>query len=89
MEEQEQTLFDQYEKETWHRVLVKSTELLAKVSGLSLIAALILLYADSDKIGYPVLEFALGSLLVTLLFAIAEEVVRRKIQKKVDRELGR
>jgi len=89
MEEQEQTLFDQFEKGTSHRLLMKLTEALAKLSGISLIIALVLLYLNSEKIGYPALELALGSLFLTLILAIAEEVVRRGIQKKVDNELGK
>lgn len=87
MDEQEQTLFERLEKDTNHKMLMKLTEISAKLTGALMILAMILLYINSDRIGYPVLDAALVSLLVTLLLAISEEWVRRRIQNKVNREL--
>ena len=86
MDEQEPTRFERLEKDTHHQFLMKSTEALAKVTGVLMIVALALLYANIDRYGYPVLSVALGFLLATLLFAIAEERVRRRIQQKVNRQ---
>ena len=52
-----------------------------------MILAMILLYIDIGRFGYPVLDAALVSLLVTLLLAISEEWVRRRIQNRVNQEL--
>ena len=87
MDEQEQTLFERLEKDTNHKMLMKLTEISAKLTGALMILAMILLYINNDRIGYPVLDAALVSLLVTLILAISEEWVRRRIQNKVNREL--
>jgi hypothetical protein len=87
MNEQEQTLFERLEKDTNHRLLMKLTEVSVKLTGFLMILAMILLYIDIDQIGYPVLDAALVSLLVTLIFAISEEWVRRRIQNKINQEL--
>ena len=87
MNEQEQTLFERLEKDTNHRLLMKLTEVSVKLTGYLMILAMILLYIDIDQIGYPVLDAALVSLLVTLIFAISEEWVRRRIQNKINQEL--
>lgn len=87
MDEQEQTLFDRLEKDTNHRLLMKLTEISAKLTGILMISAMILLYVDIDRFGYPVLDAALVSLLITLLLAISEEWVRRRIQNKINREI--
>jgi membrane-bound ClpP family serine protease len=87
MDEQEQTLFERLEKDTNHKLLMKLTEISAKISGILMILAMILLYVDIGQFGHPALDAALVSLLITLLLAISEEWVRRRIQNKVNREL--
>ena len=87
MNEQEQTLFERLEKDTNHRLLMKLTEVSVKLTGYLMILAMILLYIDIDRIGYPVLDAALASLLATLILAISEEWVRRRIQNKINQEL--
>jgi len=87
MDEQEQTLFERLEKDTNHRLLMKLTEVAAKLAGVLMILAMILLYVDIGRFGYPVLDAALASLLVTLILAISEEWVRRRIQDRVNQEL--
>ena len=88
MDEQEQTLFDRFEKDTNHKSIMKLTEISAKISGFGLVGALILLSMDSGQIGTKVFTVALVLLFITLLFAVVEEVVRRRIQKRVNRVLG-
>ncbi|MGW8247175.1 MAG: hypothetical protein ACWGOV_03615 [Acidiferrobacterales bacterium] len=88
MDEQEQTLFDQFEKDTNHQFIMKLTEISAKISGFSLVGALILLSANSGDIGAQAFRVALVLLFITLLFAVVEEFVRRRIQKRVNRVLG-
>jgi len=87
MDEQEQILFDRFEKDTNHQFLMKLTEITAKLSGLLIIVALILFAANISRFGYPVFKGALAFLFITLLFAIAEERVRLRIQNRVNREL--
>jgi ABC-type multidrug transport system fused ATPase/permease subunit len=88
MDEQEQTLFDRFEKDTNHKSIMKLTEISAKISGFGMVGALILLSMDSGKIGTKAFTVALVLLFITLLFAVVEDVVRRRIQKRVNRVLG-
>lgn len=87
MDDQENTLFERFEKDTKHQFIMKLTQITARISGLLIVSALILLSLQMDKFGHPVFKTALVSLFITLLCAIAEELVRRRIQKQVNREL--
>jgi len=87
MDEQEQSLFERLEKDTNHKLLMKLTEITAKLTGVLMILAMVLLYTNISRFGYPVLYAALALLLTTLLLAITEEWIRRGIQDRVNQEL--
>jgi len=88
MDEQEQTLFERFEKDTNHQFIMKLTEFSARITGLVLVVALILLSVNTGEFGTSVLTLALALLLITLVFAVVEELVRRRIQKRVNREIS-
>lgn len=89
MDEQEQDLFDQFEKDTNHRFLMKLTESIAKFSWLLVAVSVILVVAKVNRVGYPLLVVALFFLFASFCFGILADRVRRRIQERVDRELGK
>jgi Flp pilus assembly protein TadB len=88
MDEQEQALFDRFEKDTNHRFLLKLTENLAKFSWLLVAVAVILVVAKKTGIGYPLLIVALVFLFASFSLGVLADRVRRRIQERVHRELG-
>lgn len=88
MDEREQELFDQFEKDTNHQFLLKLTERMAKFSWLLITVALVLIFLKYKATGYPLLIYSLVILFTSLFLGIYAERVRRRIQQRVDRELG-
>lgn len=88
MDEREQDLFRQFEKDTRHRFLLKLTERLAKFSWLLMAIAIALLIGKRNDVGYAVMVISLSMLFISLFLGILAERVRKRIQDRVDRELG-
>ena len=88
MDEQEQKLFDQFEKDTNHQFLLKLTERMAKFSWLLMTVALVLIFLKFKATGYPLLVYSLVILFTSLMIGIYAERVRRRIQQQVDGEIG-
>jgi uncharacterized protein (DUF58 family) len=87
MDEQEQVLFDRFEQDTNHQFLIKLTAGMAKISWLLVAVGIILISAKSTKFGYLILIVALVLLFLSFCVGIGADRVRRRIQKRVDREL--
>jgi len=88
MSDRENFLFERYEQQTSHRALLKVAETLSRIGWfLALITIGVFYFVGAVPVGYYTLSTALSLLVVSLSIGIVAELIRRKIQAKVDAEL--
>lgn len=86
----EKELFRKFEQQTNHQQLLVAVERLAKSGWLTMAIAIgSLLVMGERPVTYMLLGAALLILVVSFAMSVQAERLRRRIQRKVDRELGR
>lgn len=89
MNDQEEILFSRYEQQTNHRQLLKLTELFSRIGWVAVFVSLAVLYVIGDApAGYYLLGAGLLVLVLSFCLGVFADRVRKRIQDKVDAELG-
>lgn len=90
MSKNEQSLFEQYEKNTNHRQLLALTERIAKSGWLVMAIAIgFFVFVGETTIAYAFLVGGLALLASSFVLGIQADRVRKQIQGEVNKQLGK
>jgi len=86
----EETLFQEIEKETNHQLLMVLTERIARSAWLLLVIGIgIFVFAGESPISYAIVVGALALLGSSFFMGVQADRIRKQIQDEVDKRLGK